>query len=151
MNRVILTGRLVRDPELKHTTNNIPYVQFTIAVNRPFAPKDSNAQQADFISCVVWRQAAENLARYIKKGGLIGIDGRIQSRSYDDASGTRQYTMDVVCDSIEFLEPKSKSDSGADYAPRYEEPKRQEQEQKQKDPFENVKSNFDISDDDLPF
>ncbi|MGI6710351.1 MAG: single-stranded DNA-binding protein [Bacilli bacterium] len=152
MNRVILTGRLVKDPELKHTSNNIPYVQFTIAVNRPFAAKDSNAQQADFISCVVWRQAAENLARYIKKGGLIGIEGRIQSRTYDDASGTRQYTMDVVCDSIEFLEPKSKSDSSGDYdyRPRYEEPKRQEQKQS-KDPFENVKSNFDISDDDLPF
>ena len=153
MNKVILTGRLVKDPELKHASNSIAYVQFTIAVNRPFASKDSNQQQADFISCVVWRQAAENLARYIKKGGLIGVEGRIQSRTYDDASGTRQYTMDVVCDNIEFLEPKNKSESSNDYdynKPRYEEPKRQEQKPS-KDPFENVKSNFDISDDDLPF
>lgn len=154
MNKVILTGRLVKDPELKHSANNLPYVLFTIAVNRPFAAKDA-AQQADFISCIVFRQPAENLARYIKKGGLIGVEGRIQTRTYDDPNGVRQYVTEVICENIEYLESKgsSRSESSNDSSynrPRYEEPKRQEQREA-KDPFENVKSNFNISDDDLPF
>ena len=83
INRVVLTGRLTRDPELKTTQNGLSVASFTIAVNRQF--KDSNGnREADFINCVIWRKSAENLCKYTHKGSLIGIDGRLQTRSYDN-------------------------------------------------------------------
>ncbi len=108
MNRVILVGRITKDPEQKMTQSNIPVVSFTLAVNRQFADQ-SGERQADFIQCVVWRKQAENLARYVKKGALLGIEGRIQTRQYEADNGTR-YVTEVVCDSVQFLE--SKSDTG---------------------------------------
>lgn len=105
MNRVILVGRITKDPEQKMTQSNIPVVSFTLAVNRQFADQ-SGERQADFIQCVVWRKQAENLARYVKKGALLGIEGRIQTRQYEADNGTR-YVTEVVCDSVQFLESKS--------------------------------------------
>ena len=90
MNKVILTGRLTKDPELKKTSSGISYVQFNLAVNRNYVSK-SGERQADFINCVVWRVQADNLAKYIKKGGLIGVEGEIQTRTYDDQNGIRKY------------------------------------------------------------
>ncbi|MDD3999446.1 MAG: single-stranded DNA-binding protein [Bacilli bacterium] len=151
MNRVILVGRLTKDPELKHTNNDIAVVQFTIAVNRTFVSK-SGEKQADFINCVAWRQQAENLARYMRKGSQIGVEGRIQTRSYDDANGMRRFVTEVLVDSIHFLESKS---SRQDYNPypdvnQYDVPSGNERPQ-QKDPFEDLSSDFDVSNDDLPF
>ncbi|MBU1141253.1 MAG: single-stranded DNA-binding protein [Firmicutes bacterium] len=108
INRVILVGRITKDPEVKSTQSNIPVVSFTLAVNRQFTDQ-SGERQADFIQCVVWRKQAENLARYVKKGALLGIEGRIQTRQYEADNGTR-YVTEVVCDSVQFLE--SKGDSG---------------------------------------
>lgn len=118
INKVILVGRITRDPELKYTSSNIPYVQFTLAVNRTFQSRDGN-READFINCTVWRTQAENLARYIKKGALLGAEGSIQVNSYDDNNGVRRSFTTVVCDNIQFLEPKASSGT-SDYSSPYD-------------------------------
>ena len=105
INRVVLVGRITRDPEVRYTSSNVPVVSFTLAVNRSFADQ-SGERQADFIQCVAWRGQAENLGKFITKGALLGIDGRIQTRTYEAEEGTRYFT-EVVADSIQFLEPKS--------------------------------------------
>lgn len=105
INRVILVGRLTKDPELKSTQSNISFCNFTLAVNRQFSD-ESGERQADFIQCIVWRKQAENLAQYQNKGALIGVEGRIQTRTYEGEQGTK-YITEVVCDSIQFLENKT--------------------------------------------
>ncbi|AUD62361.1 single-stranded DNA-binding protein [Tenericutes bacterium MO-XQ] len=112
INKVILVGRITKDPELKSTQSNINFVNFTIAVNRQFTDQ-SGERQADFIQCIVWRRQAENLARFIKKGALLGVEGRIQTRTYEADNGTR-YITEVVCDSVQFLENKG-DQSPSDY------------------------------------
>ncbi|MBN2268900.1 MAG: single-stranded DNA-binding protein [Acholeplasmataceae bacterium] len=108
MNRVILVGRITKDPELKMTQSNIAVCSFTLAVNRQFTDQ-SGERQADFIQCVVWRKQAENLERFVKKGALLGVEGRIQTRQYETDNGTR-YVTEVLCDSIQFLESRSDSE-----------------------------------------
>jgi len=109
INRTVIVGRLVADPELRYTPNGIASCKFRVAVNRPF--KNEGEQQADFISCVAWRKQAENLANFMKKGSLIGLEGRIQTGSYEGQDGKRVYTTDVVADSIQFLEPRNSTGS----------------------------------------
>jgi single-strand DNA-binding protein len=105
MNRTVLVGRLTKDPELRFTPSGVANCTFTLAVNRSF----KNAQgetEADFINCVVWRKPAENVANFLKKGSLAGVDGRIQTRSYEGQDGKRVYVTEVVAESVQFLEPK---------------------------------------------
>lgn len=109
MNRVVLVGRLTRDPELRYTQSGLPVTSFTVAVNRPFAQEGS--QTADFIPIVVWRKAAENCANYLNKGSQVAVEGRMQTSSYDDKDGKRVYRTDVVADRVEFLSTKK---SGSD-------------------------------------
>ena len=164
MNKVILVGRLTKDPELKRTNNDIPYAQFTVAINRIYTNKQGE-RQTDFINCVAWRNQAENLARYMRKGSLVGVEGQLQSRSYDDANGIRRYVTEVVCDNIHFLEPKSartdnypgnsdisQYDVPDDYQ-RYENDyyDREKEKGETKNPFEDIKNDFNVSNDDLPF
>jgi len=111
INRVILVGRITKDPELKSTQSNISFVNFTLAVNRQFTDQTGD-RQADFIQCIVWRKQADNLAQYIKKGALLGVEGRIQTRTYEAENGTR-YITEVVCDSVQFLENKGDSSSSS--------------------------------------
>lgn len=111
MNRVVLVGRLVADPELRYTPNGVASCKFRVAVNRLF--KNDGEQQADFISCVAWRKQAENLANFQRKGNLIGLEGKIQTGSYEGQDGKRVYTTDVVTDSIQFLEPRSNGTGGS--------------------------------------
>ena len=99
MNQVILIGRLTKDPELRETSNGKPVASFTLAV-------DKFGEGADFINCVVWNKQAENLAKYQKKGGQIGITGRLQTRDYDDEKGNKRYVTEVIADSIEYLGAK---------------------------------------------
>lgn len=106
INRVVLVGRLTKDPELRYTPSGIPMTRFTVAVNRTFTNQQGE-READFISCVAWRKQAENLANFMKKGNLVGVDGRIQTGSYEGQDGKRVYTTDVVADSVQFLEPRS--------------------------------------------
>lgn len=109
INRVILTGRLTKDPEMSMTPNGIARTHFTLAVNRAF--KNQNGEQeADFVNIQVWRKQAENAANYLKKGSLVGIDGRIQTGSYEK-DGQRVYFTNVVADSVQFLESRNVQNS----------------------------------------
>jgi single-strand DNA-binding protein len=146
INKVILVGRITKDPELKSTQSNINFVNFTIAVNRQFTDQ-SGERQADFIQCIVWRRQADNLARFIKKGALLGVEGRIQTRTYEADNGTR-YITEVVCDSVQFLESKGDS-SPSDYSqpePTYTE----EHNEKDSDEFYETSKQL-AAEEDLPF
>ena len=112
INNVVLVGRLTRDVELRYTTSNQAVATFTLAVNRNFKNADGN-READFINVVIWRQQAENLANWAKKGALIGVTGRIQTRSYDNQQGQRVYVTEVVAESFQLLE---KRDNSANYS-----------------------------------
>ena len=108
MNRVMLIGRLTAKPELRYTGSNLPFARFSVAVNRTF----NNAQgqrETDFINVVVWRKQAENVCNFLNKGSLVSVEGRLQTGSYDDKDGNKRYTMDVVADSVQFLESKAQS------------------------------------------
>ena len=116
MNKVIITGRLVKDPEVKVTQNQISVCAFTLAVDRKFK-NAAGERQADFISCVAWRQQAELLGKYFQKGSRIGIVCNLQSRSYDDANGKKVYVTEVIVDEIEFLDSKKSEASNPPPAP----------------------------------
>lgn len=147
MNRVVLVGRLTRNPELRYTPKGIPVATFTLAVNRNFK-NGKGEQEADFINCVVWRKPAENVANFLGKGSLAGVDGRLQSRYYEGQDGKRVYITEVVAESVQFLEPKGHRNSAplpADPPPTYN-------DGSGRDPFaKNDEHPIDISDDDLPF
>lgn len=106
INNVVLVGRLTKDPELRYSSSNIPMVYFTIAVNRAFSSQNGE-RQADFIGCVAFRKQAENMARFLAKGSLIGVEGRIQTRNYQGKDGNMVYVTEVVANSVQFLESKS--------------------------------------------
>ncbi|MDT2583531.1 single-stranded DNA-binding protein [Lactococcus petauri] len=137
INNVVLVGRIVRDPELRYTPQNTAVATFTLAVNRRF----KNAQgerEADFINCVIWRQPAENLANWAKKGTLVGITGSIQVRNYENKEGQHVYVTEVLADNFQMLESSSnKTEKG------------KTKSQQDKDPFAG--SPMEVSDDDLPF
>lgn len=101
MNKAIIIGNLTRDPELRQTGSGISVCTFTVAVSRPF-----NRDETDFIPVVTWRALAENCGKFLAKGRKVGVDGRIQVRSYDDNNGQRRYVTEIVADNVEFLSPK---------------------------------------------
>lgn len=105
INRVVMVGRMTRDPELRRTGSGAAVTSFTLALNRNYNSADG--QQADYISCVVWNKVAENVAQYCSKGSLVGVEGRLRSRTYDSAQGQRVYVTEVVCDSVQFLETRA--------------------------------------------
>lgn len=110
MNKVILMGRLTRDPEMRQTANGIQVCSFSIAVNRRFV-KDGQ-QNADFINCTAWRQTAEFICKYFSKGAMIAVVGNLQSRSWENQEGKRQYATDVVVDEVYFTGSRQESQSG---------------------------------------
>lgn len=144
LNRVVLVGRLTKDPDLRYTPNGIAVANFTIAINRPF--KTNGEQQADFINCVVWRKPAENLANYMSKGNQIGVDGRLQSRTFEGQDGKTVFVTEVVADSVQFLESK-KQQSGNSGQSNQQSSKTSGNE----DPFRSQGDPIEIGDDDLPF
>lgn len=111
MNKAILVGRLTRDPELRTTPNGVNVCSFTVAVDRRFV-RTGEERQADFINCVAWRQTAEFICRYFSKGRMIGIVGSIQTRTWDDKEGKRQYATEVQVDEAYFTESKSSAQGG---------------------------------------
>ena len=111
MNRVVMVGRMTRDPELRRTGSGAAVTSFTLALNRNYNTADG--QQADYIPCVVWNKIAENVAQYCSKGSLVGVEGRLRSRSYDNAQGQRVYVVEVVCDSVQFLETRAQRERNA--------------------------------------
>lgn len=167
INRVVLVGRLTKDPELRYTPSGVAMARFTLAVNRTFSNQQGE-READFINCVVWRKQAENTANFLKKGSLAGVEGRIQTGSYEGQDGKRVYTTDVVADSVQFLEPRNssggdRSQSGQSYGggqPQYSSTPTYQQNQPvnqqnytrvDEDPFANSSGPIEVSDDDLPF
>ena len=110
INSVVLVGRMARDAELRYTPSNQAVATFTLAVNRNF--KNQNGErEADFINCVIWRQQAENLVNWVKKGTLIGIPGRIQTRNYENQQGQRVYVTEIVVDNFMLLESRQQRDN----------------------------------------
>lgn len=106
LNRIILIGRLTKDPELRFTQSGKAVCSFTLAVDRPYTGADGS-RETDFISIVVWNKTAENCSQYLSKGKLAAVDGRLQIRSYEDKNGQRRYVTEVVADAVRFLSPKS--------------------------------------------
>lgn len=157
INRVILVGRLTKDPALRKTQSGTSVVSFSLAVNRRV---QNGEQQADFINCVAWNKTADLMAQYLKKGALIGVEGRIQSRSYDDQSGKRVYVQEVICESVQFLESKGSAERNT-YGNSYSAPQSGYQTNAYvpsqnfgNEPVENdyqPADTLDIASDDLPF
>lgn len=119
LNKVVLAGRITADPELKQTASGISVLSFTLAVNRSYVSRSSEQgeRQADFISIVAWRQTAEFISKYFKKGSAICVTGSIQTRNWQDQQGNRRYTTEVVADEAMFVESRSEGGSGASYTP----------------------------------
>lgn len=110
INNVVLVGRLTRDVDLRYTQSGVPVANFSVAVERNF--RDANGErQTDFINCVMWRKAAENFAKYTRKGSLVGLEGSIQTRNYENQQGNRVYVTEVLVDNFSFLESKSVTES----------------------------------------
>ena len=107
MNRVTLVGRLTKDPELRYTQSGAAVATFAIAVDRIYTNQQGE-RETDFISIVCWRKQAENVANYLRKGRLAGVDGKIQTRNYEGNDGKRVYVTEVVAESVQFLEPAGK-------------------------------------------
>ena len=142
MNSICLVGRLTKDVELRYTPSNVAVATFTLAVNRIFKNENGD-READFINCVMWRQQAENLANWAKKGALIGITGRIQTRNYDNQQGQRVYVTEVVAEQFQLLESKGQGNQGQ---------QRPQTQQQAPDFSRGANTNpLDFSDDDLPF
>ncbi|WEK82777.1 MAG: single-stranded DNA-binding protein [Candidatus Phytoplasma pruni] len=115
INKVVLVGRITKDPELRFVNGDIPLVRFNLAVNRSFTNSEG-VRETDFIRCVVWNKQAENLAKYITKGALIGIEGKIKTSVFDNGTDKKQFTTEIQCDSIQFLESRKKKDNDSDYS-----------------------------------
>lgn len=160
INRTVLVGRLTKDPELRYTQSNAAVAKFTLAVNRIYKTQNN---EADFIQCVVWNKQAENVDKFLHKGSLVGVEGRIQTGYYDNEQGVRVYTTEVVCDSVQFLEPKNADTSGSqnNYSQNnYQDQNNQNQyntyqqknnERPSREQTNNTPRLDDISEDDLPF
>ena len=157
MNKIILVGRLTKDPEIRSTSAGFSTASFTVAVNRNFKNKEGN-YDADFLPCVAFRNQADFISKFFKKGNMICLDGRVQTRSYDAQDGTKRYVTEVVVENVEFVGGKndnsqtqtvdnsyvdSPSVSTVDVMPEYDIPT--------SDPYENYDKEVSLSDNDLPF
>ena len=160
INNVVLVGRITKDPDLRYTASGVAVAQFTLAVNRNFTNQNGD-READFINCVMWRKPAETLSNYARKGTLIGLTGRIQSRNYENQQGQRVYVTEVVAENFQLLESKEVNDqrrqdstgkatfdkngsNNGNTTPDTQTPE-------PLDPFAPGVSPIDISDNDLPF
>lgn len=144
MNKVFLIGHLVKDPELRYTSSNIPVTSFTLAVNRNFA-NQNGGKEVDFINIVAWKKQAENIHKYCFKGSRVSIEGRIQMRNYEDQNGQKRYVSEVALENIEFLSTKKeeiREKSNSEII---------KDVMTDKDPFEEFAKETQISDSDLPF
>ncbi|USS93974.1 single-stranded DNA-binding protein (plasmid) [Fructilactobacillus ixorae] len=136
INTVVLTGRLTRDIDLRYTQSGAAVGSFNLAVNRNF--KNNNGDiEADFVNCVIWRKSAENLANFVHKGSLIGVEGRLQTRNYENKQGQKVYVTEVVVNQFTLLEPRQQQS--------------QQPYQNNNDPFAGSGEQVNVSDDDLPF
>ena len=172
MNKAILIGRLTRDPELRYTSSNRAVCQFTVAIDRPFTNQASGQREADFINVVAWDRTGENVGKYMSKGRLIAVEGRIQTRNYDNNEGRKVYVTEVVASNVQFLESRNAANNsnGFDSMPEppveknpYDFPGEDSSDNSEKessstmniedesDPFASFGEQVEISDNDLPF
>ena len=168
MNKAILIGRLTRDPELRYTSSNRAVCQFTIAIDRPFTSNATGQREADFINVVVWDKTAENVGKYMSKGRLIAVEGRIQTRNYDNNEGKKVYVTEVVASNIQFLESKNATTGNNGFNSMPEPPVEKSPYDfdgtsgtqsnssntmniEENDPFASFGEQVEISDNDLPF
>ena len=157
MNKAILIGRLTRDPELRTTPTGRNVCQFSVAVSRNFTNANGE-READFINCVVWDKQAENLVKYQKRGNQIAVEGRIQTRNYDDKDGKKVYVTEILASNISFLDSKGTGATGNTSFNNLPEPPMEDTSSNnmetvsvEKDPFEAFGDSIEISDNDLPF
>lgn len=158
MNKVILVGRLTRDPEVRTMPSGNAVASFTLAINRNFKNKEGNID-ADFINVSVFGRQAENVGKYIFKGSQLGVEGRIQTRSYDAQDGSKRYVTEVIAENVEFMS-SSKRDDSAPVNAYVDTTSSVYMDQPSpdtgvdistEDPFKNFGSEIALSDDDLPF
>lgn len=155
MNKVFLIGRLSRDPELRHTTSGMPVCQINVAISRPVS--QGSEPQTDFINVVVWNRQAENVARYLSKGRQVAIEGRIQTRNYDNAEGKRTYVTEVIASNVEFLGSANDNNRATNQTPSFNENPFDSMEPPMdttsvdNDPFASFGEKVEISDSELPF
>ena len=162
INNVVLVGRLTRDPELRFTSNGSAVATFNLAVNRNFT-NQSGEREADFVNCVIWRKPAVALANYAKKGTLLGVVGRIQTRNYENQQGQRVYVTEVVADSVQFLETRAQRERAQQNAPMMQQPTMTQQPRQNNNDFYDMKTvdldkdfddsvnSYDIMEDDIQF
>lgn len=161
INNVTLVGRLTKDPDLRYTSGGKGVATFTLAINRNFT-NQAGEREADFIQCVIWRKPAETLANYARKGTLLGVTGRIQTRSYDNQQGQRVYVTEVVAENFQLLESRATSEQRQ--STQQSQPAQQANRQNYNEPVPSgfpsdgdmptsapVGATLDVSDDDLPF
>ena len=161
-NNVTLIGRLTKDADLRYTSNGTATANITLAVDRGFKNAEGK-KETDFINCVVWRKPAENVAQYCSKGSLVSVDGRIQTRSYDNNQGQRVYVTEVVADSVQFLETRAQRERAQQNAPMMQQPTMTQQPRQNNNDFYDMKTvdldkdfddsvnSYDIMDDDIQF
>ena len=166
MNKAILIGRLTRDPELRYTSSNRAVCQFTVAIDRPFTSQGGQ-READFINIVAWDKTGENVGKYMSKGRLIAVEGRIQTRNYDNNEGKKVYVTEVVASNVQFLESKNATtnNNGNSFNSMPEPPVEKSPYDfgddsetqtntmniEENDPFASFGEQVEISDNDLPF
>lgn len=160
MNRVMLVGRLTRDPELRTTPSGLAVTRFSVAVSQNFTNRNGE-RGTDFINCVAWDRQADFVSRYCKKGSLVSVEGRISTGNYTAQDGTKRYTTDVVCEQINFLSRSSNDNSRTDNNNNTGNPQREvpdmpmdnpmETADLTEDPFKSFGEEITLSSDDLPF
>lgn len=163
MNKVILIGRLTRDPELRYTSSNVASATFSLAVDRTFTNQNGE-READFINIVVWRKQAENVKNYLTKGSQVAVEGRIQTRSYDAQDGTKRYVTEVIADNVQFLGRAGNSNVNTesntssfsqpafqDNATPYDFSSNSSTTSVSSNPFSDFGANIEIDDNELPF
>ena len=136
MNKAILIGRLTRDPELRYTSSNRAVCQFTVAIDRPFTNQATGQREADFINVVAWDKTGENVGKYMTKGRLIAVEGRIQTRNYDNNEGRKVYVTEVIASNVQFLESRNQQQDSSN--------------QSSSNDYYDVQKDI-VTDDDLPF
>jgi single-strand DNA-binding protein len=156
MNKVCLVGRLTKDPDLRYLSNNTPVCTFSIAVSRPFE-NQSGQREADFINIVIWRKQAENVKKYVTKGSMVAVEGRIQTRNYDDKDGKKVYVTEVVADNVQFLDSKNSGNqrelsmSPQDFNSGYENQTPNQTTNVSNEPFADFGDTVELSEDDIAF
>ena len=154
MNKVILVGRLTKDPEMRTTASGVNSTTFTLAVNRNFTNQNGE-READFLNCVAWRKLAETISKFCTKGSQVAVEGRIQTRSYDAQDGSKRYVTEIMVDNIDFLGSRKDSVGQANYAPasdnNFMETPNLDTTDLTTDPYEALGEEVALSDDDLPF